>query len=99
MQGVPPIAGLPRQAVVSERFPWQIDAVILALALLGLCLFAPSCCSVRPMGVGFLEGMGALDPSSAQKWQSEIERECGGGPVSVEPSAPSRSWWERFWDE
>ena len=97
MQGVPPVAGVPRQAVVSERFPWQIDAVVIAL-FLALALIS-GCCSVRPMGVGFLEGMGAIEASSAQKWQSEIETECGGGPPLVEPSAPSRSWWERFWDE
>ncbi len=80
-----------------SRFPWQIDAVMLAFFLALALSFG--CCSARPLGVGFLEGMGALSPSSAQKWQSEIESECGGGPVSVEPSAPSRSWWERFWDE
>ena len=95
MQGVPPVEGVPWQAVVSERFPWQIDAVVIAF-FLALALIS-GCCTVRPAAVGFLEGLGAIETSSAQRWQSEIESQCGGGPVSVAPSAPSRSWWERFW--
>lgn len=65
----------------------------------GSFLFALSCCSLRPMGVGFLEGMGALSPQSAQKWQTEIESECAAGPELAEPSEPSRSWWQRLWGD
>lgn len=97
MQGVHPLPGLPGQALVSERFPWQIDAVVIAF-FLALALLS-GCCTARPAAVGFLEGLGAIETSSAQKWQSEIESQCGGSPPSAEPSAPSRSWWERFWDE
>lgn len=87
MQGVPPVEGVPWQAVVSERFPWQIDAVILALTLLGLCLFAPSCCSVRPLGVGFLGEIQAISPQTEEQWLQEIERECATGPASGTASA------------
>ena len=83
---------------MSEREAlWRIDVVMLAMWLLVVLLFAQSCCSARPLGVGFLEGMGALSQKSAQKWQSEIESECGGGAPPAEPSEPSSSWWRKWW--
>lgn len=76
---------------------WRIDVVVIATWLLAATLFLSGCCSVRPMGVGFLEGMGALSQPSALKWQQEIESECGGSLPSVEPSVPSSSWWRKWW--
>lgn len=79
------------------RASWRRSAIRTSLLVASLSV--PGCCTVRPAAVGFLEGFGAISQSSAQKWQSEIESQCGGGPAPAEPSASSPTWWQRFFGD